>query len=109
HLDCPRIECPVVDEHLHGRAGQLPHSVRGGGGADHDVHSPHQAPQTGPPPGPPNPPPPAGHAPTSLMFGNPALAIECSRLWAVSAWAEATPTRVPDGNWASRGGVSRGT
>src|SRR5437870_927781 len=51
--------------------------------------------------------PVAGQAPTSAMFGRAALAIECSRLWAVSAAAETTPTRVPDGSWARRWSVSR--
>src|SRR5437773_4334132 len=55
----------------------------------------------------PNAAPSAGQAPTRAMFGRPAFAIECSRLWAVSTAAEATPTRVPDGSWAKRWRVSR--
>jgi len=39
------------------------------------------------------------------MFGKPALMIECSRLWAVSGWSEATPTQVPGGSWARRCGL----
>jgi hypothetical protein len=46
-------------------------------------------------------------APTSAMFGRPALTIECSRLCAVSASAETTPTRVPGGSCARLRRVSR--
>ena len=53
--------------------------------------------------------PSAGLASTRAMFGRAALAIECSRLWAVSRSAETTPTRVPGGSWASRWSVSRCT
>ena len=45
--------------------------------------------------------------PTRVMFGRLALAIECSRLCAVSGSAEATPTRVPGGSWARAWRVSR--
>src|SRR5438067_9549873 len=47
HLDRPRVEGPVVDDHLHGRAREPPHPIGHGAGAHDDVHAPHQTSQRG--------------------------------------------------------------
>src|SRR5437899_4117291 len=48
HFDRPRVEGPVVDQHLHGGTRESPDPLGGRGGADDDVRSPHQATQCGP-------------------------------------------------------------
>src|SRR2546426_4577736 len=48
HFDCPLVQGPVVDHHLHGGAREPPDPLGRGGGADDDVDSSHQTTQGGP-------------------------------------------------------------
>src|SRR5207245_4402048 len=48
HLDRPLVEGPVVDHHVHDGTREPPDPLGRRGGADDDVHSPHQPPQCGP-------------------------------------------------------------
>src|SRR6266545_4534330 len=43
HFDRPLVEGPVVDHHLHGGTGEPPDPLSRRGGADDDVHAPHEA------------------------------------------------------------------
>src|SRR6059036_1690950 len=48
HSDCPLIQGPVVDHHLHGGAREPPDPLGRRGGADDDVDSPNQTTEGGP-------------------------------------------------------------
>src|SRR2546428_8041286 len=48
HFDCPLVQGPVVDHHLHGGAPRPPDPLRRRGGADDDVDSPDQTTEGGP-------------------------------------------------------------
>ena len=95
----PAGQGPVVDHHLDGGTRETPDPFGRRGGADDDVRSPHQATQRGP------------------LGGTDPDEAQCSAGWrsrssapgcgAVSTVVEATPARVPDGNWARRWRVSR--
>src|SRR6266571_3884326 len=48
HFDCPLVQGPVVDHHLHGGAREPPDPLGRRGGADDDVDSPNQTTEGGP-------------------------------------------------------------
>src|SRR5437667_12741370 len=47
HFDCPLVQGPVVDDHLHGGAREPPDPLGRRGGADDDVDSPNQTTEGG--------------------------------------------------------------
>jgi len=99
-ISIARWSRPVVDPFtLHGGTRHPPNALGRRGGADDDVHSPHEATQR-------------------ASFGGQTSderdvrqagrsRIECSRLWAVSYGLEATPPRVPREPGHGRGGFLR--
>src|SRR5207244_3177015 len=48
HFNRPRVEGPVVDDHLHGGAREAADPLGSRGGTDDNVHAPHQATQRRP-------------------------------------------------------------